>query len=56
MGSKKCFNAKNVFFLFSRVPIPNSRAICIRKPERGGGGHQGVKKNFFAFLDDSDHV
>ena len=37
-----------------KASFKKMKSICGRKLE--GGGHQGVKKNFFAFLDDSDHV
>ena len=53
-GSKKCFNVKKLFFLFSGQK-KTKKGNC-QMGREGGVRHQGVNKNFFAFLDDSDHV
>ena len=39
----------NTFFIYFIVVVGNFQMAR-------GGGHQGVNKYFFAFLDDSDHV
>ena len=40
----------------SRKRLKTSWEISHWWRERGGGGYQPLKKNFFSFLDDSDHV
>ena len=58
MGSKKCFNAKNFFYITFSHKIQDLGRVSTKKGivSDGAGGHQRVKKNFFAFLDDSDHA
>ena len=60
MGSKKCFNAKK-FFLYYFKPKNTRLREGFNKKENclklgGGGDPPGLKKKFFAFLDDSDYV
>ena len=65
MGSKKCFNVKKIFSLLFVENEKNSRDLLLilgvptpkfRGTYLEGGGSPRGEQNFFAFLDDSDHV
>ena len=58
IGSKKCFNAKKFFLYYFKPKNSRLREGLKKKGNclKLGGDHQGLKKNFFAFLDDSDYV
>ena len=56
MGSKKCFNVKKFFFLFSGKFFDTKFNKKMEIVSNWVWGNQGVKKKFFAFLDGSDHA
>ena len=59
MGPKNCFYVMKFFSVIFSQKILNLGRVSTKKgivSDGGGGGHQRVKKNLFAFLDDSDHV